>query len=182
MKRNKRGLIIFIGAVGAISGVLIARHYTPTIPSKAQPVKDFDIKKFLGKWYEAARIDTRFEKNLIKTSAQYTMNEKGNISVLNKGWHIKKNTWKIAHGKGKFVGAKHIGMLKVSFFGPFYSGYNILAIDKEYKYALIAGKNLNYLWILTREKKIPMEVKKEYLSIAKSVGYDTSRLFWVPHY
>lgn len=180
--KNKRGLIILLGAVGAISGVLIARHYTPTIPSKAKPVKDFDIKKFTGKWYEIARIDTRYEKNLIKTSAQYTMNKKGGISVLNKGWNAKKNTWKVANGKGKFVGAKDIGMLKVSFFGPFYGGYNILALDKDYKYALVAGNNLDNLWILSREKKIPLEIMNEYLSVAKSVGYDTAELFWVPQY
>jgi apolipoprotein D and lipocalin family protein len=72
-------------------------------------------------------------------------------------------------------------MLKVSFFGPFYSGYNVIAIDNEYKYALIAGKNLSYLWILSRETTIPQEVKQNYLNIAEDLGYKTAELIWVEH-
>ena len=69
-------------------------------------------------------------------------------------------------------------MLKVSFFGPFYSGYNVVAIDKEYKYAMVFGKNLNYLWLLSREKTMPKAVIENYLEIAANAGYDLSRLVW----
>ena len=72
-------------------------------------------------------------------------------------------------------------MLKVSFFGPFYGGYNVLAIDKEYKYALIGGGSLKYLWILCRETTIPEDIKTKYLTIAENVGYDTSKLLWIKH-
>ena len=72
-------------------------------------------------------------------------------------------------------------MLKVSFFGPFYSGYNVLAIDDEYKYALIAGESTKYLWILSREVNIPEEIKNKYLKIAKEIGYNTDDLVWVEH-
>ena len=72
-------------------------------------------------------------------------------------------------------------MLKVSFFGPFYAGYNVLAIDKDYKYALVTGESLDYLWILSREKSIPAEIKEDYLQKAKDIGYKTEDLIWVEH-
>jgi len=82
-------------------------------------------------------------------------------------------------GKAKFVDADTIGKLKVSFFGPFYAGYNVIAIDEAYKYALVAGKNHKYLWLLSREKTMPDNIKQEYLSIAKKTGYHVDDLVWV---
>jgi apolipoprotein D and lipocalin family protein len=79
------------------------------------------------------------------------------------------------------VGQQDVAMLKVSFFGPFYSGYNVIALDKEYKYALVTGKSLSYLWILSRETTIPDDVKQNYLKIAENLGYKTSSLVWVEH-
>ena len=81
----------------------------------------------------------------------------------------------------KFAGDSNEGKLKVSFFGPFYSGYNIIALDSDYKYALVAGKSLKYLWLLSREKTMPQDVKEEYLKKAKDLGYNTSELIWVKH-
>ena len=72
-------------------------------------------------------------------------------------------------------------MLKVSFFGPFYGGYNVIAIDSEYKYALIAGSSLKYLWFLSREVSMPDEIKNKYLKMAKEIGYTTADLIWVEH-
>lgn len=66
-------------------------------------------------------------------------------------------------------------------FRPFYASYNVIALDDNYQYALIAGKNLDYLWILSRSKTIPEEIKSSYLKIAKEIGYDTSKLIWVKH-
>jgi len=102
--------------------------------------------------------------------------------VLNSGYNYKKNEWKKADGLAKFRGDKDIAALKVSFFGPFYAGYNVVALDENYQYALVAGKNLNYLWILSRTKNIPDEVKTNYLKIAKEIGYDTSKFIWVKHH
>lgn len=99
----------------------------------------------------------------------------------NKGFNTETNEWKQAIGKAKFAGDKDVAMLKVSFFGPFYSGYNVIALDEDYKYALVAGKNLKYLWILSRETTIPDDVKQHYLKTAESIGYKTSDLIWVVH-
>ena len=152
-----------------------------TIPPNAVAVKPFNLEKYLGKWYEVARFDFRFEKDLNNTTATYSLNKDGTVKVLNKGYNYKTNKWKEATGKAKFAEEENKAMLKVSFFGPFYAGYNVIAIDADYKYALVAGGSLDYLWILSRETSIPEEVKTNYLKIAKQVGYDTSKLIWVEH-
>lgn len=152
-----------------------------TIPKGAEAVKPFYKEKYLGKWYEIARLDFKFEKDLNNTTAEYTLNDNGTIKVNNQGYNTIKDEWTQAIGKAKFVGDENIAMLKVSFFGPFYTGYNVIAIDEEYKYALVAGKNLKYLWILSRETKIPEAVKEKYLKIAREVGFNTDELLWVEH-
>jgi apolipoprotein D and lipocalin family protein len=90
-----------------------------------------------------------------------------------------KNEWKQATGKAKPAGDPNEAKLKVSFFGPFYSGYNVIALDDEYKYALVAGKSLKYLWILSRETSVPEDIKQKYLKIAQDLGYNTSAFIWV---
>ncbi len=150
-----------------------------TIPSTAKVVHDFDVDRYLGTWYEIARIDFKYEKDLIYTTATYSKNENGSIAVLNRGYNKVKDEWKEAEGKAKFVDKTDEAKLKVSFFGPFYAGYNVVALDVEYKYALVAGKNLDYLWILSREKEIPESVKQNYLNVARGIGYDVSKLLWI---
>ena len=161
--------------------IIIGLYSCATIPKNAKAVNSFDKEKYLGKWYEIARFDFKFEKNLDNTTAEYSLNENGSVKVENNGYNTIKNEWKQAIGKAKFVGNDKTAMLKVSFFGPFYSGYNVIAIDENYKYALIAGANLNYLWILSRETNIPENIKAEYLTLAESIGFETSNLLWINH-
>lgn len=152
-----------------------------SIPDGAKAVSNFDIHRYLGVWYEIARLDFRFEKNLNNTSAQYSLDTKGNVKVLNSGYNFARKEWKKADGKAKFRGETNIAALKVSFFGPFYAPYNVVALDRDHKYALVVGKNLDYMWILSREKTIPETIKSEYLQIAQEIGYNTSKLIWVKH-
>ena len=175
MKKN-----ILLGAVFSIGFVALITSCA-SIPKKAKPVQNFDLNKYLGNWYEIARFDFRFEKDLDNVMAQYSLNNKGNVNVVNSGYNFKKEKWVSAEGVAKFRGDKNSAALKVSFLGPFYSGYNVIALDEDYKYALVAGKDLKYLWILSREKSIPEDIKAEYLKIAQEVGYDTSELIWVEH-
>jgi apolipoprotein D and lipocalin family protein len=163
------------------TGVITLMNSCTSIPKNAKAVENFDVNKYLGTWYEIARFDFRFEKNLNNVSAQYSLNEKGNVIVLNSGYNFIEKEWKIADGLAKFRGNKDTAALKVSFFGPFYSGYNVVALDENYQYALVAGKNLDYLWILSRTKDIPETIKTDYLKIAEEIGYDTSKLIWVTH-
>jgi len=174
MRREIGLLTVAIAALALLSSCA-------TMPKGAVVVGSFEKEKYLGKWYEIARYDFVFEKNLNNTTAEYALRNDGKISVLNRGYNYVTKKWSEAKGKAKFRGADTKGELEVSFFGPFYAAYNVIALDNDYQYALVAGNSLKYLWILSREKTIPSEVKNNYLSIAESLGYDTSKLIWVEH-
>ncbi|MBL4675407.1 MAG: lipocalin family protein [Mucilaginibacter sp.] len=169
-------------AAGVTTAILISSLAScVSIPKGAIAVKPFDQKRYLGIWYEIARKDFKFEKNLSDVSATYTLNPDGSIKVKNKGYNFVKKQWKENIGKAKPVGDPEGARLKVSFFGPFYAGYNVIAIDKDYHYALVAGNNLDYLWILSREKTIPLYIRTEFLKKAEGLGYDVSQLVWTKH-
>lgn len=176
---KKRNALWGILAVG-VTGMLLYSN-KKSIPKKATAVRNFDSSRYLGKWYEIARLDFRFERGLNNTTAEYSLNDDGSIRVVNSGYNPKKGIWKQSEGKARFVKDPSIGMLEVSFFGPFYSGYNVIALDNDYKYALVAGKNLKYLWILSRETEIPKNIRDEYLALAREIGYDVDDLLWVEH-
>ena len=167
------------GALIAIAGTSLLLNSCRTIPKGVSAVDHFEKEKYLGKWFEIARLDYSFEKNLNNVTAEYSLNNNGSIKVVNRGYNFKKEKESKAVGKAKFVGSATVGKLKVSFFGPFYAGYNVIAIDQAYKYALVAGKNHKYLWLLCREKTMPDNIKNEYLSIAKKAGYNVDELVWV---
>ena len=165
----------------AVASMILLSSCGQTIPEGASAVKPFDIDRYLGKWYEIARLDFKQERGLKNTTADYSLNNDGTITVVNRGYDVNKKTWKEATGKAKFVDARDEAKLKVSFFGPFYSGYSVIAIDPEYRYALIAGEDFKYLWLLSRETSMPDSVKQQYLAKAKAVGYRTEELLWVEH-
>jgi len=170
--------LFYLLLIGAIMPVLCS---CATIPKGAVAVKPFNKERYLGKWYEIARLDFKFERDLNNTTAVYSLNDNGTIKVDNQGYNTRKGKWEQAIGKAKFAGEDNIAMLKVSFFGPFYAGYNVIALDDEYRYALIAGASLKYLWILSRETNIPVEIKEKYLKIAEEIGYKTTDLLWIKH-
>jgi len=178
MKRNQW---ISIGLAAVAVATIFVLKSCKTIPQGAVPVQPFDSKRYLGKWYEIARKDFKFEKNLNNTTANYSLNDDGSIKVVNLGYNYVTKEWKESVGKAKFVSSPEVAKLKVSFFGPFYAGYNVIALDADYRYALVAGKNLDYLWLLSRETTMPDDVKNDYLRRAKDIGFDTSDLVWVEH-
>ena len=177
MTKRQLQIIAGIGAGTAILA-LLSSCTKVSIPAKAKAVKPFDKDRYLGKWYEIARIDFKYEKGLSKVTAQYVENEDGSIEVINRGYDAKKDKWKESRGKAKLTGKANEARLKVSFFGPFYAGYNVIDIDPDYKYALVAGNDLNYLWLLSRTTSIPIQIKNRFLMKANDIGYDTSRLVW----
>lgn len=179
MKNRNKWLL---GILGTAAGTLVLTQVLQAQkPAKAVPVKDFNIRKYLGKWYEIARMDYKFERNLNNTTAEYDLLDDGMVRVSNAGYDTVKKKYKTATGKAKFAGDKETAALKVSFFGPFYSGYNVIAIDENYQYALVAGESLKYMWILSRKKTIPKDIRSAYLKLAESIGYDTAKLVWVVH-
>ncbi|MCD8171992.1 MAG: lipocalin family protein [Alistipes sp.] len=182
-RKDKKKEITIAAAVGggilaAAAGVFLAKKFKRTIPKGVRAVSPFELSRFLGKWYEIARFDYKYEKKLDYVTAEYTLNEDGSVKVINRGYNTEKGEWEEAEGKAKFVDDTHEGRLKVSFFGPFYSGYNVISIDPDYRFALIAGENRDYLWLLSREKFMPDDVRKKYLKLACKLGYDIHDLVW----
>ncbi|HEY3982405.1 outer membrane lipoprotein Blc [Cedecea sp.] len=152
---------------------------SPTPPKGVRPTGGFDANRYLGKWYEVARLENRFERGLEQVTATYGKRGDGGISVRNRGYNPVKNTWSESKGKAYFTGAPTTAALKVSFFGPFYGGYNVIKLDDDYRYALVSGPNRDYLWILSRTPAIPESVKQDYLKTARSLGFQVDRLVWV---
>lgn len=142
------------------------------------PVYSLDLGRYLGKWYEIARIDHFFEKGMTNTTAVYTLNEDGTVKVTNSGW--KKGSFKVSEGKAKQPSPlDRPAHLRVSFFGPFYSDYRVMMLDLDYQYALVGSGDEDYLWILCREPEIDPVVRDFILLEADRRGYDLDRLHWV---
>ncbi|MET0109064.1 MAG: lipocalin family protein [Candidatus Thiodiazotropha sp.] len=152
------------------------------LPRGIQPISGFEIDRYLGTWYEIARLDHRFEKGLNNVTANYTLRKDGGIDVINRGYSTKDKQWKEAQGKAFFVGDKQKGHLQVSFFGPFYSSYVIFELDREdYQYAFVSGYNRDYLWLLARKPNIGKKIIKRFLDHAKLFGFDTDEIIFVDH-
>ena len=152
------------------------------IPEDVQPVDNFDLNKYLGKWYEIARLDHSFERGLNNVSAEYSMRDDGGINVLNRGFSIEDQEWSSAEGRAYFVEKPDIGYLKVSFFRPFYGSYIIFELDKEnYQYAFVCGPDKDYLWLLSRTPTVNKELIDRFIEKSKSLGFETENLISVEH-
>jgi apolipoprotein D and lipocalin family protein len=152
------------------------------IPKGVNAVNDFDSNKYLGKWYEIARLDHSFERGLDRVTAEYSLRDDGGVRVKNRGFSTAENKWKEAEGKAYFIRGHDEGYLKVSFFGPFYGSYVVFGLDKEkYQYAFVAGYNKSYLWFLSRTPTVSNELIDQFVKRSKDLGFDTDHLIFVKH-
>jgi apolipoprotein D and lipocalin family protein len=152
------------------------------MPDKVTPVEGFDLNRYLGKWYEIARLDHSFERGLQNVSAEYSLRDDGGVAVLNRGYSQAKDQWKEASGKAYFVREPNEGYLKVSFFGPFYGAYAIFELDLDgYQYAFVSGPSLSYLWLLARSPVPEPEIVARFIREASALGFDTDKLIFVEH-
>ncbi|BDR16218.1 lipocalin family protein [Vibrio sp. STUT-A11] len=148
-------------------------------PDGVEPVKNFELKPYLGKWYEIARLDHSFERGLTNVTAEYELREDGGVTVINRGYSQEEQNWKQAEGKAYFVDEPSTGHLKVSFFGPFYSSYIIFELGKDYDYAFISGFNREYLWLLSRQPKVDSVTLERFKQVAREKGFDVDKLILV---
>lgn len=148
------------------------------MPDKVTPVKGFDLSRYLGTWYEIARLDHSFERGLSNISATYSLNDDGTVKVINRGWNEEDQAWQQAEGKAKFVQSDDVGYLKVSFFGPFYGSYIVFDLKDDYSLALVSGPDTDYLWLLSRTPTIADDELQRAIGVAKSAGFDTSKLIF----
>ena len=152
------------------------------IPDGLQPVTGFELERYLGKWYEIARLDHSFERNLSQVTADYSLRQEGGVEVVNQGFDQESGKWEMITGKAFFIGKENVGSLKVSFSGPFYGGYHIIALDQQdYSYAMVAGPSRSYLWILSRNKTLDSTILEELVGKAKQWGFETDTLIYVDH-
>jgi apolipoprotein D and lipocalin family protein len=150
------------------------------VPDGLEPVKDFEPDRYLGQWYEIARLDHSFERGLSRVTATYSLRDDGGIRVLNRGFDAAKDEWSEAEGRAYFVGERDAGYLKVSFFGPFYGAYVVFDLDRDdYQYSYVAGPNRSYLWLLARTPTVDQAVLDRFLEKAAESGFDTESLIFV---
>ena len=151
------------------------------MPEGVQPVKDFELDRYLGKWYEIARLDHSFERGMQNVTAEYSLREDGGVKVLNRGFVTAKGEWSDAEGKAYFVEDSDTGYLKVSFFGPFYGSYVVFELDEDYQYAFISGPDTSYLWLLARQPEIDDELMQRFRTRATELGFEMDELIVVDH-
>ena len=149
-------------------------------PKGAEPVRGFELARYLGKWYEIARLDHSFERGLSRVTAEYSLREDGGLRVINRGFSAADNAWREAEGRAYFVEDPDLAHLKVSFFGPFYGTYAVFELDREnYAYAFIAGYDTSYLWLLSRTPSVDEGLLNRFRERARLAGFDTEKLIFV---
>jgi apolipoprotein D and lipocalin family protein len=159
--------LVLLGCVGTPEGV--------------KPVRDFELDRYLGSWYEIARLDHSFERGLQAVTANYSLRDDGGVRVVNRGYSVPDGEWDEAEGRAYFVESEDLGFLKVSFFGPFYGSYIVFELDPEYRHAFVSGPNTSYLWLLAREPEVDAAVLERFRDRAQALGFDLSELILVQH-
>jgi apolipoprotein D and lipocalin family protein len=150
------------------------------VPAGVKPISGFELNRYLGTWHEIARLDHSFERGLSQVSAEYSLRDDGGVKVINSGYDAEDKQRRSAEGKAYFLETPDIGRLKVSFFGPFYGGYNIIALDKTaYQYVMIAGNSTDYLWILARTPKLDKAILHDLVHQAQTLGFPTQDLIYL---
>lgn len=176
MIRHSRRLALAALAALALLG-LGACSTSP--PAGLAAVEPFELTRYLGKWYEIARLDHSFERGMSDVSATYALRPDGSVEVINRGYDVARQDWRQATGRALFTGPSERASLKVSFFGPFYGGYHVVALDPDYRWALVVGPDRDYFWVLARERVLAPELRARLLARSRALGIDVDRLIWV---
>jgi apolipoprotein D and lipocalin family protein len=166
-------------ALAFVAGFLMTACSTAP-PLGVHPVAPFAVDRYLGTWYEIARLDHRFEEGLTDIQATYSLESDGSVKVLNRGKQVSNGQWREAVGKALFTGKRDEGSLKVSFFGPFYGGYHVAALDPDYRWSLVVGPDRDYFWILSRDPHLSPALRDQLIHRAQTLGIATDRLIWTP--
>ena len=174
-----RRLARFLFCVGF--SMLAGCASTSAPPSGLQAVSPFDLTRYQGQWYELGRLDKYFERRLTNVTPNNNAHADGTVRVVNRGFDPSAGQWREAVGKALFTGPASTASLKVSFFGPFYGGYHVVALDADYRWALVVGSDRSYCWILARDKQLHPAQRDDITARAKAMGIDTSALIWVTH-
>jgi apolipoprotein D and lipocalin family protein len=146
-----------------------------------QTVPRVDLNRYLGTWYEIATIPQRFQKGCTAVSATYALLQDGKISVINECRKDSLNgKYQAAKGKAWVVDTVSNAKLKVRFFWPFSGDYWIIELDDDYQYAVVGHPNRNYLWILSRSRKMEDPLYDDLMARIKNHGYELSGIVRTP--
>lgn len=165
----------------AIAGALTLGACTVTVPDGVTPVSGFDVDRYLGTWYEIARLDHSFERGLSNVTATYSVNEDGSIRVGNEGFDTRTCRFDEREGRATFVGEPTTASLAVSFFGPFAGGYHVIELAPDYSYAVVSGGTKDFFWILARSPNMSPTLLNRLIADATANGYPTGELIIVDH-
>jgi len=178
--KQKPKISVICRAAFVLAGLGLLLTGCMGMPDGVQPVSGFELDRYLGKWYEIARLDHSFERGLTHVSAEYSLRDDGSVRVVNRGLSSETGEWDEAVGKAFFVDSPDLGYLKVSFFGPFYGSYVVFELDQEqYQYAFISGWDTSYLWLLSRTPNIDDDIMQRFTERARALGFDTDALILV---
>jgi apolipoprotein D and lipocalin family protein len=150
-----------------------------TVPDGLEPVTGFEVERFMGKWYEIERLESNNELGLTNVSADYRLLSDGKIEIIHRGYKPRQKSWSMVTGLAWFAGNKDVGSLKLSFGSPFNGAYNILVLDTQYRYAMVADNDRDDLWILSREPQLDKAIMDSLVAKAKAWGFPTNNLVYV---
>lgn len=169
--------IILIFLIASLSYLMFGRL---GMPEGMTAVRGFDVNRYVGTWYEIARLDHGFEKGLSHVTAEYRLKGDGGLKVINKAFNSKTGKWEASEAKAYFIDSPDVGRLKVSFFGPFYGSYNIIDLDEQdYSYAMVTGPSTHFLWILARHPTLENEIMQRLIQKAVKLGFKLEKLIYV---
>ena len=144
-----------------------------------EPVADFDVERFVGDWYEIARIEQGLGKPLTRSRVEYALQDDGSLSITSRGFHTGTHRWVESTGTARFVGSPHFGAMKASFLGLFFEGYHVVAIDPDYRWAMIMGDTTDSFKLLSRTPVLDGETTDRLVYQAELMGVEADRIHWV---
>lgn len=169
------------GALAVAAFIAWNKKRNESLVQENDVVEPFSLIKYLGKWYEIARINYNSDEEIIDSTAEFQLHDDGSLRLIYKGYNPEKQKWQRSKGKAKVAGKYDVGLLKVSFLGPFWSYHYVLDITDDYKYALVAGENKSYFRILSRKNDIPEAVALRFLEKANDIGLNIDNIHWMLH-
>lgn len=174
---SRRILLAFV--VALVVFIVLGSCASQKAPPGVDPVQAFEVERYMGKWFEVARLDHSFERGLTHVTAEYALRDDGKVTVINRGYSRNACRFDKADGVAKFQGAKDVASLSVTFFWPFYGGYHVFDLGDDYSHSLISGPSTKYLWILSREPELDQAVIDRLVEKAKSKGFPVHELIYV---
>ena len=160
-------------------GILIFLSGCATKPLNINPIQNFDVNKYMGRWYEIARIDSFLKDGMDYVYSDYHLDKDGTISVLSSGLKAGDSTREYVEGEADLAKGRKTGFLEISFIRPFYSDYIVFKVDGDYQYSYVGGSDKNHIWLFSKTPTVPEDIREDFLARANSLGYDVTKLVWV---